>query len=253
MDNLSPENRARRGALLVTITGILTARLFVIMVIYAGSNPKPYTHPNQPGFNQAMIWLELAADLGEVNLILGPPDDARGKAIRGALDRANYVDFAFMIAYSALMFCLFIFTHILCRNAGRGLLGATGALKLGMLLALIMYVGDVAETILLLIVTGPPDQIGADIVLYLNIATRVKWAAIFIASLMLGAGYAAYFRFSAGTIIALAFSICGMLGMMGIIVQSARPLVEAASGLLAVAWFASLAHAVFVLVRKPEE
>ena len=249
----SSEIQLRRGAVLVVLTGIFTLAVAAAMTLYSGGDRKPHTFPNTEGFGSAMVWLELTRSPVEAFAVLGPQGTEQGQAIRRYIDRANRVDFVFLFAYPGLMGALFIFTYLLHRYRGASPYGSRQFVHLGLILVPIMALADALENMQLFAITGAalPEAIPAGTIAALMVWTNIKWIAIFVGSALLGLSTAAYFGFRPGLLGGVLHASAGTLGLLGLLIPGARPLVEKAVGLLAGGWLFSIVHATIVIVRKP--
>ena len=244
--------RIKRAALLVTGTGLITLLTLVILLAVSGDSPKPYTYPNQWGFQSALIWFELANSPTEVFEILGPAESEKGKHIRGVMDAGNYADFAFMTAYSFFNATMLMFLHLLNVYFKRPLFSAAWLVNLGLFMFPLMLIGDIVETSYLLKLTEAKSvgDIASGDITVLFVATRIKWAALFVVCLLMGGLYAGYGGFGATLIPALVFLIGGMLGFMSILTAEGRALAEIASLLMGIGWIWTLVHGGLVVYKN---
>ena len=251
--SLSPDVQVRRGAVLVLLTGCFTLAVAAGMTAYSGGDPKPHSFPNPEGFQSAMVWLELTQSPAEASRVLGKAATEKGAAIRRSLNRANQVDFVFLLAYPSLIGALFIFSYLLHRNRSPSAFGSRRFVHFGLYMVPLMALADAVENLQLFRITGAslPEAISPAVITTLIVCTHIKWLAIFGSSLLLGLSFAAYFGFRPGLLGAVLHASAGMLGVLGLLLPGARPLVERAVALLAGAWVFSLVHAVIVLAQRP--
>jgi hypothetical protein len=148
------------------------------------------------------------------------------------MDRTNRIDFLFMIAYPALFVA--VAGLLLARGlAPNWLLPTVG------LLAVTMAVGDFIENRQLLTLsqtTDPGAMAGALSVLW--VATRIKWAALFVAAILEGVFVwrdRSFWRWSA-----LPFVAAGVVGLVGFVWL---PGIELGGNLVGVAWLVTWIHA----------
>ncbi len=228
--------------------GLFTFVFYAIMVIRAGDNPKPATYPNAHGFETAIAWFELAATPEEVFQILGNPETDGGRKIRETMDTTNRWDFPFIIGYSAFNASLFFLLRAGNNARSRRIFKSRGVAWIGIVLGALMIVGDYVENFQLLTLTGLPnvDSVASSTMVLLNIFTRIKWASIFFAGLLLGWGYSSYFGRSWGLGLSFLFTMTAFLGVFSISVPGGRHWLEPAALLIGAAWAISLVHAVVV-------
>jgi len=84
----------------------------------------------------------------------------------------------------------------------------------------------------------------------LIISTRIKWAALFVASVLLGLAIAAYAGRKPLILLSVLFASAGSVGLMSLIHPAARPLCELASTMMGLAWLWLFAHAAFLAFRR---
>lgn len=252
--SLIGEAARRRGAITVILAGVFTLVTAAAMLIYSGSSPQPHNFPNEEKFQTAMVWLELSRTPQEAFEVLGPAESPRGQKIRTAIDRANYVDFVFLLAYPLLSAAVFVFLHILHLNYTRGPFASAKFANFAIALSAVMTIADAAENIQLLKITAAtaPQDLSQSTFTLLIVFTYAKWTALFVASLLAGMSLAGYFGFSFGLIVALCYAMAGGVGLVGLYAP-ARHLVELTTGPLAVAWLLSLIHAGLILAAKPKD
>lgn len=245
-----------RAAKYVIAAGALTLISVILMTAYAGGNPPPATHPNDAGFQSAMIWLELIDTPAEAELVLGDAASEAGQALRGMLDRANQVDFSFMIGYSLFNAAAICFVYALNRRRDESraadsasFFSSSGFLYVGLLMGVLMLVFDAIETQQLFRVTGAADPAALDGVGLLYVATRIKWAALFINCLLLGGGFAAFFRKHPAVLIGVVYILGGSLGLPGLLASDLRVMVEWGTNGMAIGWIATLVYAGIVARR----
>jgi len=239
-------------ACLVIILGVASFGLLGLLISFGGPEPlRPVTYPNEPGFQSAIIWFELAASKEEVFQILGDPKDPQGAHIRQVLDKTNTYDYCYMIVYSLM--CLFILAVIFYLNQNKPGSSAakTWILYSGVFLCIAMLAGDAMENVQMLKLTkyaSVPDVDDA-VVTALNIWTRVKWGAIFIFAAIMAWAYSAYFKGKKipQVLFVMAYGSSAILGLISLSLLNVRFLVEPASYLIALAWLLSIIHAGIIL------
>ncbi len=124
--------------------------------------------PLPAGLRTPVLALELARSTRELETMFGPagsPDRARWVA---AVDRGDAIDFAFIVIYGVFL--------IGCARAFGG--GRTSQVRIGIALALLACLSDVAENLCLFVITA---RLGSDYAAFLpalGVATWVKWSSI---------------------------------------------------------------------------
>lgn len=209
-----------------------------------------------PGFDtsQAILWFELAHSAEEVRAVLTP---AQADAdLRGSMDTLNVYDFPFMVAYSLYFLAMICFVRDVRREPGASFFSSMFYFMAGLLLVPMILAGDIMENTQLLKLTryGADQAIPFEVILNLEVFTRMKWGAIFLACAHLGISYLtlAFFpgseitnnRARIGTAtIALAFFATTILGMISITNLEQRPLLQLATLAMIIAWLGTLIHA----------
>ena len=247
--------RARRRALFVVFTGLATIVSVVVMVTMAGKEVPPHKIPNDSGLHSTMLWFELAYTPQEIFDNLGPIDSPHGATRRLHLDVTNKYDYGFMVCYSLFNAALiYLVTHLNVYRL-KSLIKLRVFLVFGLLLCVAMLVGDIVENMQLLELTkslSVEDIERTNLMANLVYWTRIKWGAIFVACLMLSAGYASYFRRIPTLLLPAVYAVAGISGLIAISLADTRIVMEMLSTrAIAVGWTASLLHAGLVVVRGP--
>ncbi|MEQ9365165.1 MAG: hypothetical protein RIF32_13025 [Leptospirales bacterium] len=254
----------------VLITGLLTLALAGIM---GGASAVPPFAPSElnPGFDesQAILWFELAHTADEVRAVLTPADPEAD--MRGAMDTLNVYDFPFMAAYSLYFLAMICFLRDLRRARGPSFFGSMFYFTTGLAFVPIILAGDIIENTQLLKLTrygvdGIAAAIPFETILNLEIFTRMKWAAIFLACAHLGGTYlslalAAGDRDGAGAgngdrvatmLIAATFFATTVLGFLSIANLDLRALLQLATLAMILGWVGVLIHAGRRVFRRAE-
>lgn len=249
----------RRAALLVILSAALTLAIAVVMTVLTGNPPPaadarfalPGAEPAAP-FTTAILWLELVGTKAEVFQVLGSPAEPAGQALRGKMDLMNTIDYAFMIVYSALNAACFLLVWKLNKTRGTFFFGSTRFFNAGLVLSVLMWGADAFENVPLLRFTtyADPSAIPDSDMLWLTVATNVKWGALFCACLVVGTGYAAYFGARVALVLPLLYALASGPGVVGLLVPGLRGLVEAGANFMALAWLGSMIHAIALFRRK---
>jgi hypothetical protein len=169
----------RRALTIIRVAGTAALVLTVVFLVVLPSTP---VHENIAGFQNPLLSFELASKPEHVFGVLGRPGEpGRADAVRRT-DLGNRIDFLFMIAYPAL------FAGIALLLESHGSLSRT-ARQIAVALAVVMALSDALENRELLFLSGASD--GAAMLPSLGrleVFTRIKWYAIFVACALLAAG-----------------------------------------------------------------
>jgi len=219
----------RSAVRLVRLAG---AAVLAVGIALAIVMPQKAVTRNVEGLAGAVIGFELATTPEEVFGILGAPDHPQRAATVGAMDRANRIDFLFMLAYPVLAVAI---ARLL---VARGLAPGAFATIVGGL-ALVMVAGDFIENRQLLALSHLTDPAAmAEPLARLRTATVWKWAALFLSALATARFVwrdASAWRWSA-----VVFAAAGLLGLSGIVWL---PGVEWGANVIGIAWVWSWIHA----------
>jgi hypothetical protein len=241
----------KKSSLFVSLAGLFVIISFLTMSIQTGGSRKPAEHPNTRGFNSAIIWFELLESRDELFRALGDPGTDQGRELRAAMNTLNRYDFFFMVCYSLFYASLSVFLYMLL-SGRRGRLDRL-LLFAGLALSLSMLAGDFCENLRLLELSAcnNPGEIGQGSIGMLMLWTRVKWFSIFISGLLLASHYIRYFNARVtGVIFAILFVVPSIAGISAFFIPGKGFLLEAATSLLGVAWFAALAHGIIVTAKR---
>lgn len=232
--------------------GIATFLLIIVMGV-AGGNTKPSVYPNPEGFTAAMYWFEVAETTDDLFQALGDPALEAGRSIRASMDTVNRIDFAFMVSYS--------FFFVLLVLMLKGFIAGGGAVPAririiaaaGVTLGILMLAGDILENLQLLKLTAyaAPAEVDTGVISLLMAFTRVKWFAIFLASLALAVLYARWFgkRWPVYLFVLL-YGASGIIGFLSFFMPGWRAALEISSNLMGAAWLASTVHAGIIVFGK---
>lgn len=162
-----------RPALFVLLAAAVTLALAVLMSVEgARSQVLPLAE-----LQALILRFELARSVSEVASLLGGPDTPQGQHLRATLNLINTTDFAFALAYPLLNVAMVAFVA-----AGR----ARAFTLVAVALALAMSAGDICENRALIALASAaspdPEQVRG-----LQIATSVKWSALYVCAGVLGA------------------------------------------------------------------
>ena len=204
----------------------------VLTVVMLAVFPGAPVERNVPGFVSPVVGFELASEPAHVFGILGGPDDPRRAEAVRRMNLGNVIDFAFMIAYSALYF------GIVSLLRARG--AVTGSVVTFLAcLPFVMWLGDVLENVQLLTLAGMTDA-GAmpGTLARLRVFTTLKWHALFGTSLLVALPIwwqPSWWRW-AGVV----FGVAGVVGFCSL---AYLPAIEAAGYLLGIAWLLTWIYA----------
>jgi hypothetical protein len=190
-----------------------------------------------------MIRFEIATSRQEVSDVLGSADEPCGRCIRKVFDAQNHVDLGFMVAYSALNAAIALFL-VPAALAGPGGRRAKTLLRIVLVAAGAMLLGDLLETLALLHLTGPDPAFGPALAVLIP-ATRIKWLALGLASLVLAGLYPLAHPRGLGRLLgllALPYLVAGVAGLVAVATGNTEWYARHITW-LAYAWLASLLHA----------
>lgn len=163
----------RRALQLIRVAGGVVLVLFVVGTLLG---PRAPVTVNVPGFTNPVVAMELVSGAGEVFGILGRPDSpARPAAVR-TMRLVTWLDFPFLVAYTALY--LGIGRLLVARGRARG-----RVTFLLFALPLVVALADVLENREILLLTGTTDPGAMDAALgRLRLFTIIKWYGLYAAS-----------------------------------------------------------------------
>lgn len=245
--SMNSKKRIIITAALVIFLGIASFGLLGLLISFGGAEFRPATFPNEPGFQSAMIWFELAASKQEIFQILGDPDDQTGIHIRKVMDKMNIYDYVYMVSYSLL--CVFISALVFYLNQNKQDFAnaKTFIFHFCVFVSILMFAGDAMENAQLLKLTKYSRVADIDnaVITALNIWTRVKWGSIFIFAAGMVYQYFLYFKGKKipQALFVIAYGSSAVLGIISLSIPSARYLVEPASYCIALSWLVSIVHA----------
>lgn len=152
--------------------GLLAIPLIICMLVMGQHFPKGEV----AGYKSKIIAFEFVKSEADVWTVL----DSLSKEELAGMDRGNYIDFAFMLCYGAFISFFFLLAY-------RQL--AAKWLQVGVLLGLIVFLGDLLENIQLLNITrayaGDPAQMNIGVfITQLQLFTWIKWMGLGIALAM---------------------------------------------------------------------
>jgi len=219
----------RRACTVIRVAGTAALVLTVAFLVILPTKP---VHENIAGFNNPLLSFELASRPEHVFGVLGRPGDpGREDAVRRT-DLGNRIDFLFMIAYPTLFagIALLLESHGSITRTTRQAMVA---------LAVVMALADALENRQLLFLSGATDPAAMQPWLRrLQVFTRIKWYAIFLAAAVLAAGIwreREWWRWSA-PFFALA-ALCGALSFVYL------PAIEIGMYVLTIGWIMAYVRA----------
>lgn len=168
----------------------------------------PSSSPGQiAGIRSPIIAFEFAQTVEEVETLFGPADSPERAAMVAAMDRGNWLDFLYMLLYSAF---LASFAIQAARQTGKRWLYGGAAL------ALLALTGDILENIQLLAITAKLDS-GAFTVELARLYwfTWLKWGSLALYFVWVGVGLWDNGRFPA--LITLTAALTLLLGLLSFI------------------------------------
>jgi hypothetical protein len=219
----------RRAIRLLRWSGAAVVLLTVVLLSVSPGGP---VERNVPGFVNPVVGFELASEPDHVFGILGRPDDPRRPDAVRRMNLVNEIDFAFMIAYSALYFG--IVSLLRARGAVTG-----GVATFLACLPFVMWLGDLLENVQLLRLAGMTDANAMPATLgWLRVFTTLKWHALFGTSLLVALPIwqqPSWWHWTA-----LVFAAAGVVGFGSL---GYLPAIESAGYLLGIAWLLTWIYA----------
>lgn len=250
----------RTSAIGVILFYLLTVVSWLLMVSMAGGTPPPYSYPNAPGYEMAIMWFEMVRSVEELFSVLGPYATQKGKHLRAVLDLTNEYDYIFMIFYSLFHIAFFLWLIGFARQLFqfRGLqkpLLRYVAYTLAVLLPLLIWLADLRENHYLLLLTRfELSQPGLDnYVAKLHFWAYMKWALLFVASFAFAGGIGFIFCRFWYRVLALLCLVTGVLGFFSLYVPGFGSWIEIASGLLFLSWTGAFLLVVLFFFSLPAQ
>ncbi|MCX7679399.1 MAG: hypothetical protein N2316_09280 [Spirochaetes bacterium] len=245
----------RSSAIATFGAGIFVFVTFGAMMLIGG-NPRPAVYPNEHRYSAAISWFERAESVRDVFSALGHPHTEEGMRIRKAMDVINIIDFAFMISYAAFFGLLYYFFALYAKKGGTFLRTLNVFGFIGAIFAIVMLFGDIFENIQLLELTKATSEAEVDIHVLgrLMFFTRVKWFAIFFASI----GFSFLCAIAAlenpfWYMLAFTYAVSGLLGFLSFFIPAFGVGLEISGILVGMGWMISTAHAGYVAIKSRKE
>ena len=219
----------RTARTVLRVSGGVVAALAVVLLLLMPAEP---VRRNVPGFTSAVIGFELASAPEHVLDILGHPEDAVRADVVRRMDLGNWLDYAFMVAYSVL------YVGIALLLVARGDAPAW-MVPVTSVLAVVMFAGDALENRELLALSSLTDPAAmAEPLARLRPFTLAKWIALYVASALVAVHV--WRDHSAWRWSALFFGAAAVIGATAIVWL---PGIEYGSYPMAVAWLWTWIHA----------
>ena len=220
---------ARRATSILRLAGAVMMALTVVMLVVFPATP---ARRNLPGLQSPIIGFELARTPEDVAGLLGDFGTPERADYAARMDRGNWLDFAFMLAYAAFH------AAIALRLAAQGRL-PQGVFVVLLVLAADMLLFDALENreLLFLSTAAPAPEMDASLA-RLHLFTLLKWYAIFGSAGLLAPFLwrePDWWRFAAPV-----FALAALLGVVGVVHP---PSIEWGAYVIAVAWLLTWIHA----------
>jgi len=220
---------ARRATSVLRLAGTVIVLLSVVLLVVFPAAP---ARRNLPGLQSPIIGFELARTPDDVAGILGDPGTPERADYAARMDRGNWLDFAFMLAYAGFH------AAIALRLAAKGRL-PQGVFVVLLVLAADMLLFDALENreLLFLSTAAPSPDMDASLA-RLHLFTLLKWYAIFGSAGLLAPFLwrePDWWRFAAPV-----FALAALLGVVGLVY---RPGIEWGAYVIAIAWLLTWIHA----------
>jgi hypothetical protein len=220
-----PAPEAAPGRVARHVIRIAGSAIVLLFVAFQVVNPRTPAVANTPGFRDPVAAFELASRPDDVLGILGRPGDPRRAAIVRGMETGLRLDFVFLIAYPTFYVGIALLLGAR-RVAGPAVVRAVVAL------ALAMAVGDALENRELLGLCRTIDPAAmVPMLARLAVFTRVKWDALFVASIVVVPGLwraGGAWRWSAPL-----FLLAGAIGLVSVVHP---PAIEWTIAPLGIAW-----------------
>ena len=164
------------ATLAIGIVVLALSQVFVRMHVHSA-------HPLEGAYgNEAILAFELARTPDELATVIGAnPPTVEQAAIRAQMDRANRIDFGYMVCYAWFI----AFSCMLAAAERR-----RGWLLIGVLLGPLAALFDMAENQALLALT-PPDADVTKLLPMLHLRTMLKWELLALAGALFAAAFIA--------------------------------------------------------------
>lgn len=174
---MSGRTSDRTLALAAALAGFAVVAL---SFVFLGLGLRPVEPLDGAYGDQAILAFELARTPEELARVIGAnPPDAEALQVRATMDRANRLDFAYLSLYAAF---IALSCTLAARRRGRRWL------RLGVAVALVAGLADVAENLVLLQLTQPQADVGP-LLEALRLRTLVKWEALALATALFAGGF----------------------------------------------------------------
>jgi len=226
---LVAETTARQPTAMLRIAGLV---MIILSVVLLAVFPTAPARRNLPGIQSPIIGFELARTREDVAGLLGDPGTPERAAYAAHMDRGNYLDFAFMVAYAVFH------AAIALRLAARGRLSRSLLVVL-LVLAADMLVFDALENRELLILSAAePSPLMDDALARLRVFTLLKWYAIFGSAALLAP--VLWREQDSSRMAAPLFALAALCGVVGLLHP---PGIEWGAYAIALAWLVTWIHA----------
>ena len=167
----------RALALAATVTGLAVIAMTLVFLSLGLRSVEPLGGAYG---DQAILAFEFARTPEDLARVIGAnPPDAEAQQVRAVMDRANRLDFAYMALYSAF---IALSCALAARRRGRRWLW------LGVALAPVVLLADLAENLALLQLTQPQAEV-QPLLDALRVRTLVKWEALALTTALFAGGF----------------------------------------------------------------
>lgn len=239
--NINSKDFVNKALIIAGLLTILTGTL----TYYTGE--KQVRSDPASKFSSPMLALELSSTKNELLDVLGRSPTTEEIKNRKALNLQNFYDSFFLLTYPCFLALLFLFFFKANDDTPyrEMLLGA------GLSLCFIMLVSNIFENtqIYKLTTVFSLESIKKSTLVNLIISSRVKFAAIFISSMVIACSYVIYTQYNKNRIpkillqlFSAFFMISGFTGFIFIVIKQANPFVENSMIYTATAWLLALVH-----------
>ncbi len=234
------------------LAGILTI-CTSILTAYMGKDQ--VTLDSKSKFSFPIYELELATSKSDVLSVIGYSKSEKELKNRKAINLQTYYDAYLVFSFSTYFALIFLFFY----RFNTGLPFKEMMFATGLALSFMIFLSDIVENtqILKLISSFSYDNISDKTLTSLMISSRIKFAAVFISSMIIAFNYLVYCRRkknltikTALTAVSVLYMITGISGFFSITVKNFNYLVETSIILLIICCVLTFMHTIFLILTE---